>query len=115
MQENCITSRTSSTLANRHQLLQAYLGAGFLFPAQVIVDKGIEFHVDSYIGQIKNCVENFHFQQETTVAVHSVTVKGTTYKQGMFVTVDNSADGVAFNSRIELILVHCNSAVYIMP
>ena len=48
----------------------------------------------------------------STLAAHNVTLCVTTYKHGMVVALSQSSDGDVLFGRIELMLVHCNSAVY---
>ena len=100
-----------STLAVKHQLLQAYFSAGCLFPPCVQVDKGIEFHASSYNDSIKSVTEEFQFTPENTVAAYKIVFKGTEYKKGLFVVLDRNDDGLVFG-RIELLLAHCGSQIY---
>ena len=98
-----------STLATRHQLLQAYYSAGFLFPPELNID--IEFHADTYNYTIQHAVENFHFKPDNAVATYSVTYKGTTYKKSMLVVVDQNDQGLVFG-RILLIVVNLGHEIY---
>ena len=100
-----------STLATRHQLLQAYYSAGFLFPPTVTVDNGIEFHADSYNFDIQQAVEKWHFLPHSTVASYKVTYKGTIYKKGFLVPIDQNEEGIVFG-KIVLILVNEGYRVY---
>lgn len=50
------------TLAERHQLLQAYLSAGNLFPAPIQVEKGTEFYVHDYNRKIRSSVASYEFE-----------------------------------------------------
>ncbi len=40
--------KPSNTLADRHQLMEAYLIAGSIFPSNVQVDEADEFHIYIY-------------------------------------------------------------------
>ncbi len=61
------------TLADRHQLLQAYLSAGNLFQLSVQVEKGSEFYSDDY----KESIDHFDFQPGNTLVATEITLKGT--------------------------------------
>lgn len=66
----------STTLGERHQLLQVYLNAGSPFPENVVAERGIEFHVNDYNDDIRGSVACLNFQTGNTVAYNEVTVKG---------------------------------------
>ena len=70
-----------STLAERHQLLQAYLNAGNLFPLAVGVEKAAEFFPTDYNHSIRESVSSFDFGPDNTLIAHEATVKGTKYKK----------------------------------
>lgn len=101
----------SATLAERHQLLQAYLNSGSIFPENVVAEKGTEFHASDYNDDIQGSVACFHFEPGNTLASNEVTVKGTLYKKNLHVILQNNDEGIVFG-RIQLILVHNNSSVY---
>ncbi len=100
-----------ATLAERHQLLQAYLNAGSPFLENVMAERGTEFHVDDYNDDIRGSVACLNFQPGNTVASNEVTVKGTLYKKNMHVVLQNNDEGIVFG-KIQLILVYDNSNVY---
>ena len=100
-----------STLAERHQLLQAYYSAGFLFPSVIQVANSIDFSVADYNSNIQQAVRNLDFNVQDTVTASSVTYKGTTYKRGLLVVLDNNDEGLVFG-KIVLILIHGGSTVY---
>lgn len=99
------------TLAERHQLLQAFLGAGSLFPPDVVVERGTVFYSVDYNDEIRESVAHFDFHSENTVMAHSVTVKGTCYKKNMVVAIERVDEGVVFG-KIKMILIHQESAVH---
>ena len=99
------------TLAVRHQLLQAYYSAGFLFPNPVTVHQGIEFDPDTYNCHIQQAVETCQLECRHTVAASSVVYKGTTYKKGLFVVLEKTEEGLVFG-KIQLILVCTGTVVY---
>lgn len=100
-----------ATLAERHQLLQAFLSAGSLFPPVIQVERGTEFYVSDYNESIKAATAAFDFTQNDTVATNEVTVKGTKYKKGMYVVLGRDDDGLHMGG-IQLILIHHNDSVY---
>ena len=99
------------TLAERHQLLQAYLSTGYLFPPLVQVQGGVDFYADTYNLKITESVKNFNFQPWDTVAVNEVTYKGTKYKYNMLVVIGVNEEGIVFG-RIKLVLIYLGSQVY---
>lgn len=70
-----------SSLAERHQLLQAYLSAGNLFPPAIVVEKATAFYSSDYIAGIRESVAKYDFGAETTLISHEATVKGTKYRK----------------------------------
>lgn len=70
-----------STLVERHQLLQAYLNAGNLFPPAVGAEKAAEFFPIDYNHSIRNLASSFAFGPDNTLIAHEATVKGTKYKK----------------------------------
>lgn len=72
------------TLAERHQLLQAFLHTGEFFPPSIVADKATEFVVSDYNDVIRESVAGYDFQPENTTVAHEATVKGTTYKKNMY-------------------------------
>lgn len=72
-----------ATLAERHQLLQAYLHAGDLFPPVLQIIQTSEFDIRMYCTAIQNTVQGVGTQY--TAETVSVTYKGTTYRKGMAV------------------------------
>ncbi len=100
-----------ATLAERHQLLQAYLSAGSLFPPVIQVEKGTEFYPGDYNESIKVATAPFNFTHDTTVATNAVIVKGTKYKKGMHDVLGQDDEGPHMG-EIKLILIHCSDFVY---
>lgn len=83
-----------STLAERHQLLQAFLSAGIFFPPAVFAEKGTQFFSGDYNDDIRNAVAHHNFEAVNTIIAHEVTVKGTKYKKNMFIVIDEDDEGV---------------------
>jgi len=68
------------TLADRHQLLQAYLSEGSFFPSVLVVDAVMDFQVKTYNTDVQEAVGYFNFHRSNTVVTHKAIYKGTTYK-----------------------------------
>ena len=100
-----------ATLAERHQLLQAYFSGGILFPPIIQVEKGTGFSVGDYNESIKEATAPFNFTHDTTVCTNAVTVKGTKYKKGMHVVLGRDDEGLHMG-EIMLILIHRSNFVY---
>lgn len=66
-----------STLAERHQLLQAFLSAGTFFPPGVSVERGTHFFSGDYNDVIGQAVAHYNFEFTNTLIANEVTVKGT--------------------------------------
>ena len=79
------------SLAERHQLLQAYLSAGDIFRTEIQCDQGIPFFEDTYTIAIQNAVMPMCFSCDDTVVTTTVTVKGTSYKKGLYVPLEHSS------------------------
>ncbi|XP_052009949.1 uncharacterized protein LOC127662700 [Xyrauchen texanus] len=93
----------SSTLAERHQLLQAYLHAGNVFPPVLQVGQADEFNAHMYNFAIQEAVRLGNLTG-SIMETAMVTYKGTTYKKGMSVVLDVS-DGGYVLGKIALIIV----------
>ncbi|KAF7640992.1 hypothetical protein LDENG_00001030, partial [Lucifuga dentata] len=100
-----------STLSERHQLLQAYLSAGTVFPPSVVVERSTDFYVNDYNDTIKQSVAHLSLLPGDTVSAHEVQVKGTLYKKNMCVVLEQNDEGLVFG-KIKLILVTKNTLVY---
>lgn len=99
--------KLNSTLAQRHQPLHAFLCAVNMFPRCAVFDKGKIFFPNDYSDKIK--------KKKTVLVtmcwvVHSIRVKGASYKKGMCVVLEKNDKGLFFGT-IKLILVH-SSSVY---
>lgn len=97
-----------STLVERHQLLQAYLNAGNLFPPAVGVEKAAEFFPTDYNHSIRNLASSFDFGPDNTLIAHEATVKGTKYKNNVLVVINENSEGLVMGK----IIVVLGSAVY---
>ena len=99
------------TLAERHQLLQAYYSAGSLFPPCVQFEKGVQFHFDTFSAEIQRATEGFHFSPKSSSVTYNVTLKGTQYKKGQYVVISRNEDYTNFG-KIILIIVSNGTDVH---
>ena len=91
-----------STLADRHQLLQAYLHEGSFFPPVLMVDAVIEFVVENYSEKVQHVVCQFAFNRSNTVVASKAIYKGTTYRTNMLVVLEETGDGFMLGSLLHL-------------
>ncbi len=57
-------------LADRHQLMEAYLIAGSIFPSNVQVDEADEFHIYIYNTCIQAAVRMYMFGKTEMILIH---------------------------------------------
>lgn len=100
-----------STLAERHQLLQAFMSAGKFFPPPVLVEKSTPFFLGDYNTDIREAVSQHNFEAENTVIAHEVAVKGTKYKKNMFIVISDDDEGFVIG-KIKVVLIHSDLAVH---
>ena len=114
VQECCIYFKIlCHTLAERHQLLQAFYSAGELFPPSIQVDKSVEFLCTLYNREIQHAINNCKFDVKEAIVTDSVTYKGTIYKTGLFVLVRRVDEGLVVG-EILLIVVHKSTVYFIV-
>lgn len=80
----------TGSLAEKHQLLQAYLKSGDYFDLSVQMSQSIMFHVDTYSDAIQNAVfqcQNKH-DESCTQAGHSIKIKDREYRCGQVVNLE---------------------------
>lgn len=80
----------TGSLAEKHQLLQAYLKSGDYFDLSVQMSQSIIFHVDTYSDAIQSAVfqcQNKH-DESCTQAGQSITIKDRVYKCGQVVNLE---------------------------
>lgn len=75
----------TKSLADRHQLFQAYQCHGNLFSPQVQVQESTSFCPELYDDHIRAQIENFGLNPLNSVVTDKVKVCGTTYANGMLV------------------------------
>lgn len=100
------------TLAERHQLLQAYLSSGSLFlPAVQAIGDANEYDEQLYNGLIQESVRTAGFTKETVSEVSAVVYKGTKYSKGLVVVMGHNEHGYVFG-KISVILISHNKQVH---
>lgn len=99
-----------STLATRHQLLQAYLASGFLFPNSVNVERIIDFDLEDYHRGIQEAAKSCDLGSGVHAA-STITYKGTTYKKGLLVILHSHEQGFVFG-KIKLVLINKNQEIF---
>lgn len=94
----------SKTLAERHQLLQTYLGQGHLFPAHIqIAGEANEIVERSYNRDIQMVLNTSDIDKQKNSEVSAVTYKGTKYTKGLVVALEHTGETLVFG-KISLIL-----------
>lgn len=88
--KRCIRSsknfrNVTKSLAERHQLFQAYQSQGSLFSSQVQVSDSTSFHPELYDRGIRAAVADFGLNSSNSVFTDKVRVRGTSYANGMLV------------------------------
>ena len=102
----------NSTLAERHQLLQAYLQAGSLFPPTVQIQHADEFDGRLYNPDIQEAIR-MRGLNEGSVVTPVITYKGTKYHKSMIVVVDHNDMGYTFG-KIVLILLNSSQVYFVI-
>lgn len=100
------------TLAERHQLLQAYLHSGNIFPSILQVGQANEFDAQMYNAAIQEAVRFRGLTKDNTIETSTVTYKGTLYKKGMSVVLDVNDSGYVLG-KIVLILVKQDKVYFV--
>ena len=80
----------TGSLAEKHQLLQAYLKSGNYFDLSIQMPQSIMFHVDTYSEAIQNAVfqcQDSH-SESFTQAGESITIKEREYKCGQVIILE---------------------------
>lgn len=94
----------SKTLAERHQLLQSYLGQGHLFPAHIqIAGEANEINERSYKRDIQMVLNTSDIDKQKTSEASAVTYKGTKYTQSLVVALEHTGETLVFG-KISVIL-----------
>lgn len=92
------------TLAERHQLVQSYLGCGHLFPPTIqVTGEPNEIDEKAYNKEIQMLLKTAHIDKSKTAEVSAVTYKGTKYTKGLVVVLKHTGNTLVFG-KISLIL-----------
>ena len=83
-----------------------------MFPPLVQVEKETDFHIEDYNDRIRASVASCPFQSRSAVACNYVTVKGTDYRRGMYILLENSDQGLLMGEIMLVIVVH-NSVYFV--
>ena len=98
------------TLSEKHQLLQAYLGAGSVFGVEVECPQhAIQFCKETYNAAIQDAVTSYPEIDHNSLVCHAIIVRGTEYKEGQFVAIKR-VDGYLKFGKIVLIIVSTSVA-----
>ena len=98
------------TLAERHQLLQAYLAVGPGCTQLLQVKDSCIFYPNLYSDAIKHAVGEFGFDENNTTVSTNIQYKGTSYKKGNFLVSKND-ESMEFGELV-IILIKKEAAVY---
>ena len=98
------------TLAERHQLFQAYLAVGPGCTRLLQVKDSCIFYPNLYSDTIKHAVGEFGFDENNTTVSTNIQYKGTSYKKGNFLVSKND-ESMEFGELV-IILIKKEAAVY---
>ena len=111
---NCMNFKNiTHTLSERHQMLQAYNGAGSLFPSRVTATSMTTFYSDLYSPEIKRVTEARNLNSYNACAGDMVTYDGTMYRKGMYVVLDDNENNPILGC-IKIVLVQENVNVFLV-
>ena len=99
------------TLAEKHQLLQAYKCAGSYFPCDIEAKQSVPLFVDTFSENVQVALSNFHFDTASQMC-YEITVKGTTYKKGLYVVIGKCDNGGLLFGEVLFLVVAPDSSVY---
>lgn len=102
------------TLAQQHQMFQAYCFSGQMFPNDVLVDKGTLFHPYLYARNIQEAVKYLSPDTKQYVVTDQVCVFGTKYQKGQFLIVKTDGNGKWTFAKILLVLVQGDEVHFVV-
>jgi hypothetical protein len=106
-------SNITSLLAERHQMLQAYLATGTMFAVQTFqVSSASPFYVELHCQQIQDAVMPYHMTSTNTVVSDRCHFKGTEFHKGHYVIISPEADEIFTVAEFLLVLVQNGSLVF---
>lgn len=97
------------TLCERHQMFQAYVLAGLGSSEILQIKNGCAFIPNLYNDSVNHAASEFGFSERDTVVSTEIQYKGTTYKKGDFLVVNESME---FGKII--IILNKDDAVYVL-
>nr|XP_054922870.1 uncharacterized protein LOC126523536 isoform X1 [Dermacentor andersoni] len=114
--KNCVRSSknfkaVAKTLAEKHQLLQAFLYSEAFFGPDISFKSAIPFCAGEYSANVQACLAQFNLEPGTSVASRSVVWKGTDYTVGDFVAL-NLYKELCFG-EISLFVVKNRASVFV--
>lgn len=98
------------TLAERHQMFQAYVSVGPGSSQPLHVKDSCTFYANLYSETIKQAVSEFGFSENNTSVSTDIQYKGTMYKKGQFLVSKND-ETVEFGELL-IILIKNDAEVY---
>lgn len=84
----------SHSLAQKHQMLQAYYSAGSLFTEDAILEKCTELSLTLISSNMKQTLFSRGISIEQCVCASVATFRGTTYREGQFVVLPSFSNAV---------------------
>lgn len=88
-----------ASLANRHQLLQAFLSEIPLYPAKIQIDPGSPLNFKLYSTSVASAINKQGLQADVTVVCQQAVVNGYQYQKHNFIAYTTD-ECVEFNSSL---------------
>ena len=102
------------SLAEKHQLLQAYFSMGELFPPILQCSNGHNLSIDLYNSDIKNAIKATNLIVEKCMMYDDITFKGTNYRAGLFIALRNTEYGVVFGKILFFIISDIGDVILVV-
>lgn len=100
----------SKTLSERHQLLQAYLAGTSVINDQVRFENMHDLDLSVYSDAIKSVIEELDLNLTNACICQSVNMKGTEYRNGMFVVLEANDMGLVLAKIMMLLVLNASVA-----
>lgn len=104
----------SKTLANRHQMLQAYYTSGSLFQRRFIYEKTHVLCKSIYNEEIQQIIEAHNLSESNTMVCASAVFRNVQYKVGYWVIISGEQGCEHILGKIQLILVSDGGLLFIL-
>lgn len=98
------------TLSERHQIFQAYVSAGPGCSELLQIKNGCTFIPNLYSDTVNHAASEFGFSEKDTVVSTEIQYRGTAYKKGDFLVLNESMEF----GKIVIILIKDNATVYFL-